>query len=115
MTNGTPNNLESRIDRLETVLSSAGEFLLQASALAQQNTIAIDRLTERIYRNAIAIDRLTERATVLEQLFETQLADNRADRAEWNRRIDEERARADARYEANQEAIRALLARLTGG
>lgn len=61
MTEARFNGLESRMDRLEEVLSSAGEFLLQASALAQQNTVAIDRLTERIDQNVVAIDRLTER------------------------------------------------------
>lgn len=65
MTEARFNGLESRMDRLEEVLSSAGEFLLQASALAQQNTVAIDRLTERIDRNAAAIDRLTERVDSL--------------------------------------------------
>ncbi len=65
MTEARFNGLESRMDRLEEVLSSAGEFLLQASALAQQNTVAIDRLTERIDRNAAAIDKLTERVDSL--------------------------------------------------
>jgi hypothetical protein len=48
MTDNRLNGLENRMDRVEEVLASAGEFLLQASALAQQNTIAIDRLTQRV-------------------------------------------------------------------
>ncbi|PZO55458.1 MAG: hypothetical protein DCF15_10435 [Phormidesmis priestleyi] len=55
------SSLENRMNRVEEVLTSAGDFLLQASALAQQNTTAIDRLTQRIDRNALAIERLTDR------------------------------------------------------
>jgi predicted transcriptional regulator len=79
VTDSKMNGLENRMDRLEEVLSSAGNFLLQASALAQQNTTAIDRLAERIDRNfsfllqasdlaqqnTIAIDRLTQRVDSL--------------------------------------------------
>ena len=51
--------LEDRLDRLESVLVSAGEFLQQASQLAQQNTQAIDQLTVKVDRNTEAIGQLT--------------------------------------------------------
>ncbi len=54
------NGLESRMDRVEEVLTSAGDFLLQASALAQQNAVAIYPLTQRIDQNAVNIDRLDQ-------------------------------------------------------
>lgn len=36
------------MDRVEEVLSSAGDLLLQASVIAQQNAAAIDRLGQRV-------------------------------------------------------------------
>ena len=60
MTEARPNGLERRMDRVEEVLSSAGDFLLQASALAQQNTVAIDQVTQRIDQNTVSIDRLAQ-------------------------------------------------------
>ncbi|MEM1291977.1 MAG: hypothetical protein AAGH67_10935 [Cyanobacteria bacterium P01_H01_bin.162] len=39
---------EPRIRRLEDVLASAGEFLLQASNVAQRNAVDIQALTQRV-------------------------------------------------------------------
>lgn len=49
---------ENRLDRLGSVLSSAGEFLLQTSELAQQNTVAIDRLVSASERHDRILDYL---------------------------------------------------------
>ncbi|NEP19479.1 MAG: hypothetical protein F6J97_21735 [Leptolyngbya sp. SIO4C1] len=54
MTSVQPENLGNRMDRLEATLRSAGDLLLQASALAQRNT-------ENIQRNAESIQALTQR------------------------------------------------------
>jgi uncharacterized coiled-coil protein SlyX len=68
MTEARLNGLESRMNRVEEVLSSAGDLLLQASNVAQQNAVRMDRLEgllvetfEVTQRNSQAIDRLGEK------------------------------------------------------
>ena len=48
---------EPRIRRLEDVLASAGELLLQASNVAQRNAVDIQALTQRIDSLAAASER----------------------------------------------------------
>ncbi|MGD1943150.1 MAG: hypothetical protein ACFB0G_17785 [Leptolyngbyaceae cyanobacterium] len=58
MTSAQPDrDWEQRVRRLEDVLSSAGELLLQASNVAQRNAVDIQALTQRVDSLAAASER----------------------------------------------------------
>lgn len=60
MTNGQPNDdIESRLSRLENLMSSAGELLVRAANVAERNALDIESLTQQIRRNATDIRALT--------------------------------------------------------
>ena len=68
MTEERLSNVEDRLDRVEELLLTTGNYLQEGVALARLNAAAIDQLTpkldriaERQDRNAEAIDRLTVR------------------------------------------------------
>jgi len=85
MTNGRPNDdIESRLSRLENLMSSAGELLVQTSSLAQRNALdfdairaTLDRASAVTERNALDIEALTE-----------EIRRNAADIRAMTRRVD---------------------------
>lgn len=59
MTNGRPDDIESRLTRLEDLMNSAGELLIRAANVAERNALDIESLTQQIRRNATDIRALT--------------------------------------------------------
>ena len=59
--------IENRLDRLEAIMSSAGDIILNVSRLAQQNAQQIERITQQTERNAQLIEQNAEALASLAQ------------------------------------------------
>jgi chromosome segregation ATPase len=69
-------NLENRMDRVERVLSSAGDLLLQATAAIRSNAEAIDGLTQKIDTLTNRVDGIAEKMDVLTDRVNSLAASN---------------------------------------
>ena len=66
MTNVPSNDeIERRLNRLESLMSSAGELLIRASSVAERNALDIEALTQDIRRNAADIRAMSQRVDSL--------------------------------------------------
>ncbi len=60
MTNAQSNDdIERRLNRVESLLNSAGELLIQASRIAERNALDIEAIAQETRRNAVDIRALT--------------------------------------------------------
>lgn len=90
MTSAQPrDDLEARLSRLEALMTSAGNLLIQASNLAQRNAADIDAITQTVNRTAQIVDRtarIAERNTASIQAL-TQRVDSLTAASERHDRI----------------------------
>jgi len=92
MTNGQPNeDIESRLSRLENLMSSAGNFLVETNTLARSNAAELEA-TRAVLRAAgdtlIRASAVTERNALDIEALTEEIRRNAADIRAMSRRVD---------------------------
>ncbi|MEM9486516.1 MAG: hypothetical protein AAGA83_22805 [Cyanobacteria bacterium P01_F01_bin.116] len=77
------DNSESRLDRLESLMTQSGEIILRTTELAQQNSEQIQQNSEQLNRLEQLVQRNWEHGNLLQQTMAQLALQAASDRAEF--------------------------------